>query len=115
VRRFFEDLFASFPDFRLEVRRITAADDMAVVQWEAQATFTGAPFQGVEATGKRVFLRGVDCMRFESGKLKDNVIYYDGAGFARDVGLLPAMGSVAEKGMTAAFNAVTRAKRLLGR
>jgi steroid delta-isomerase-like uncharacterized protein len=115
VRRFFEELFAAFPDLRLETRRITAAGDVAVVEWETHGTFTGTPFQGVEATGKPVQLRGVDCMRFEDGKLRENVIYYDGAGFARDIGLLPAMGTIAEKGVTAAFNAFTRARRILQR
>lgn len=60
-------------------------------------------------------MRGVDCMEFEGGLLRHNVIYYDGAGFAREVGLLPAQGSGAEKAMTGAFNALTRARKALGR
>jgi len=115
VRRFFEEMFAAFPDFRIEVLQVTEQGPRAVVQWEVEATFTGAPFQGVRATGKRVHLRGVDCMEFEAGLLRHNVIYYDGAGFARELGLLPAQGSAAEKAMTGAFNALTRARRALGR
>lgn len=112
VRKFFEDLFAAFPDTRLDVVRVTTAGDMAVVEWVSEGTFTGSPFQGIRATGKHVTIRGVDCMRFEDGRLKHNTVYYDGASFARQVGLLPAQGSGAEKVMTAAFNAVTRMKRL---
>ncbi|MBI4957822.1 MAG: ester cyclase [Myxococcales bacterium] len=114
VRRFFEELFGAFPDFRLEVVRVTAADDMAVVEWTAEGTFTGSPFQGVHANGKRVAQRGVDCMRFEGGRLRHNVIYYDGAAFARGVGLLPAQGSAGETGLKAAFNALTGARKALG-
>ena len=115
IRRFFEELLGAFPDLRIEVARITESKGVAVVEWVTSGTFTGTPFLGIEATGKRVTLRGVDCMEIDGGKLRNNTIYYDGAGFARDVGLLPAMGSMADKGMTAAFNAVTRARRLLGR
>ena len=115
ARRFFEGLFAAFPDFQLNVLRVTGSGDMAVVEWEAEATFTGASFEGILANGKRLALRGVDCMRFEDGRLRHNTIYYDGAAFARSIGLLPIQGSGAEKGLTVAFNAVTKLKRAIGR
>jgi hypothetical protein len=54
-------------------------------------------------------------MRFEDGRLRHNTIHYDGASFARDIGLLPAQGSAAERGMTALFNAATGVRRALGR
>lgn len=111
VRRFFESLFAAFPDFQLEIERVTEGSDSAVVQWRSVATFTGAPFEGVAPNGKRVEIRGVDCMTFENGQLRHNTIYYDGMSFARQVGLLPAQGSAAERGMTAAFNAVTAVRK----
>ena len=74
-------------------------------------TFAGGPFQGTEPTGKRVELRGVDVMVFESDLLRHNVVYYDGLSFARQIGLLPSTDSLADRGMTAAFNTLTRAKR----
>src|SRR5437870_1475240 len=43
IRGFFEELYAAFPDFRIEVERIIADDRGAVVQWEASGTFSGAP------------------------------------------------------------------------
>lgn len=114
VRQFFAETFGAFPDFALDVVRITASGDMAICEWKVEGTFTGTPFQGIRATGKRVTLRGVDCMQFDDGKLRSNTIYYDGAGFARSIGLLPAVGSTAEKAMTAAFNAATKARRAVG-
>ena len=111
VRGFFESLFAAFPDFQLEIERVTESGDSAVVQWRSVASFTGAPFEGVNPNGKRVEIRGVDCMTFENGQLRHNTIYYDGMSFARQVGLLPAQGSTAERGMTAAFNAVTAVRK----
>jgi steroid delta-isomerase-like uncharacterized protein len=113
VRRFFEELFAAFPDFKLEIVELTTSDAMAVVQWHGVGTFTGKPFQGLASTGARVETRGVDCMRFEDGRLKHNTIYYDGAGFARAVGVLPAQRSFGERALFGAFNAFTAAKKAL--
>lgn len=84
-------------------------------RYSAQArSSAGTPFQGFDANGKAVMTRGVDCMHFDGGRLRHNVIYYDGAAFARDLGLLPPIGGVAEKGMKTAFNAVTRIRRAIG-
>lgn len=108
---FFTELFAAFPDFDIEVVHITGDADHAVVQWQATGTFTGSPFQAVHATGRPIQLRGCDVMRFDEGKLKHNTVYYDGLGFARQIGLLPREGSAADKAMTVAFNSSTDLRR----
>jgi steroid delta-isomerase-like uncharacterized protein len=105
VRQFFSELFAAFPDFDIELLHMLGDDRRAVVQWRATGTFTGGPFQGVHATGRSVVLRGCDVMEFEDGRLTRNTVYYDGLGFARQIGMLPREGSSADKAMTAAFNA----------
>ena len=55
-------------------------------------TSTGEPFQGVEPTGRRSSVRGVDLIEVEDGKNVSNTAYYDGMAFARQVGLMPAAG-----------------------
>jgi steroid delta-isomerase-like uncharacterized protein len=107
VRAFFGELFTAFPDFTMTVDRIVADDAAAVVQWHAAGTFTGGPFQGIEPTGRRVEVRGVDVMEIADGLVQHNTIYYDGATFARQIGLLPGLGSRADQALLAAFNAKT--------
>jgi steroid delta-isomerase-like uncharacterized protein len=107
VRAFFEELFAAVPDLTLTPVRIVADGQHATVQWRIAGTFTGAPFQGVHATGRRVELQGADVMHIVDGLLVDNTIYYDGLSFARQIGMLPAAGSRGDRAMTAAFNAQT--------
>jgi steroid delta-isomerase-like uncharacterized protein len=107
VRAFFRELFAAFPDFAMTVDRIVADDSAAVVQWHAAGTFTGGPFQGIAPTGRRVEIRGVDVMEIADGLIQHNTIYYDGATFARQIGLLPGLGSRADQALLAAFNAKT--------
>jgi steroid delta-isomerase-like uncharacterized protein len=115
IADFFRSTFAAFPDFELQVQRIVGDGDVAVVQWHARGTFTGGPFLGIEPTGRSVSIRGVDVMEWREGQLVHNTIYYDGADFARQIGMLPRRDSTADRAVTAAFNALsklrTRARR----
>jgi steroid delta-isomerase-like uncharacterized protein len=111
IRRFFDELLAAFPDFDIAVDRIVGDDSAAVVQWHSAGTFSGGKFQGIEPTGKQVQIRGVDVMEFAEGRYVHNTIYYDGASFARQIGMLPRAGSGTEKATLAAFNATTRLRQ----
>jgi steroid delta-isomerase-like uncharacterized protein len=113
IRRFFDELFAAFPDFEMTVERIVGDRSTAVVQWHAAGSFSGGKFQGIEATGKHVEIRGVDVMEITEGLVRHNTIYYDGASFARQIGMLPSSGSGMDKAILSVFNAVTRLRERL--
>ena len=115
IRDFWHEVFTAFPDFEIEVERIVADDSNAAVYWRAGGTFSGAPFQGIEPTGERIEILGTDAMEIADGLITRNTVYWDGAAFARDVGLLPPEGSRAERALLAAFNARTKARSLLRR
>lgn len=109
---FFAEMFAAVPDLEFDIVRILDVDEnTAVGEWAVRGTFTGSRFQGIEATGRRIDLRGVDIMEFENGILRRNTIYYDGLTFARQIGLLPAEGTTTDTAMMSAFNALTSLKR----
>ena len=91
--------------------RVVADTGRVAAEWRMRGTFTGAPFQGIEATGRSIELRGFDLFEVERGKIKRNTAYYDGAAFARAIGLLPPQDSGAEKAMTGAFNAATKVRK----
>jgi len=112
VRDFFREMFLAMPDATMKVERIVADHEVAGVQWRLAGTFDGGPFQGIEPTGKRVELRGFDALEIdEDGKITRNTGYYDGAAFARAVGLLPPQDSGVDKAMLAGFNAVTKLRK----
>jgi steroid delta-isomerase-like uncharacterized protein len=115
IRQFFEELLTAFPTFDVAVERIVGDDATATVQWKASGDFTGGPFQGVEPTGKYVEIRGVDVMEIVDGSVRHNTIYYDGAAFARQVGILPKAGTAMDRAMLSAFNTVTRLRKRLGK
>jgi steroid delta-isomerase-like uncharacterized protein len=115
IRRFFDEMIAAFPDFEIAADAIVADRSKAVVQWHAAGTFTGGSFQGVEPTGRHVELRGVDVMEIAKGHVHHNTIYYDGASFARQIGLLPRAQSTADRTIMSTFNAVTRLRGAMRR
>jgi steroid delta-isomerase-like uncharacterized protein len=112
---FFRELFDAVPDWKVEIENtFDDGDRQVTVQWRGTGTFTGSPFMGIEATGKRIDLRAVDVFRFDAdAKVVSNTVYYDGAEFARQVGMLPPRNSAMDRAMLAAFNAGTRLKRRL--
>lgn len=70
---------------------------------------TGAPFQGIAATGRVIDLEGVDHFEFtDEGTIARNSIFFDQMRFARQIAFLPEDGTAADKAAKAAFNAKTR-------
>jgi steroid delta-isomerase-like uncharacterized protein len=113
MRQFFTELFAAVPDSNFEVLDMVAQDNKVAVRWRNTGTFCGGPFQGIEPTGARLNLEGIDLLTIEDGLIQRNDAYYDGTQFARQIGLFPPQGSGAERGMTKAFNLRTRVGRSL--
>jgi steroid delta-isomerase-like uncharacterized protein len=118
LAEWFRNLFASVPDWTLEIENVLDdGDRTAVVQWRATGTFDGSePFIGIEPNGRRLELRGVDVIVVDGDfKVVTNTVYYDGVEFARQIGMLPPRDSAADRAMLAAFNGATKLKQLLAR
>jgi steroid delta-isomerase-like uncharacterized protein len=113
MRELFTGLFAAVPDLQMTVEAVTADERRCVIQWRSSGTHTGSTFLGIDATDRRIELRGVDVMEVEDGLVVRNTVYYDGAAFARGLGMLPPQDSGAEKLMIGTFNGVTRLRRAI--
>jgi steroid delta-isomerase-like uncharacterized protein len=113
IRTFFTQTFTAIPDMRFEVLDLVAARNQAAVRWRATGTFCGGTFEGIEPTGSRIELEGIDLLTVEDGKIQRNDAYYDSGQFARAVGLLPPADSPMERRMAGAFNTRTRLLRFL--
>ena len=111
IEDYFRELFAAAPDAELSLSRLVTGEREAAAEWRLRGTFDGAAFHGIEPTGKPFELRGVDFFELEDGKLVSNTGYYDGAEFARQIGLLPPRDSGAERAITTTLNAVTKLRR----
>jgi steroid delta-isomerase-like uncharacterized protein len=111
LRDYFKSMFAGMPDARTTVTRLVAGEQSCAVEFRIEATMEGAPFMGIEPSGKHIEIRGMDLFELEDGKLVSNTSYFDGTSIARQIGMLPADGSGADRAMKSAFNAVTKLRR----
>ena len=68
VLAFFESLRTSFPDMRMAVEDVIAADDKAVARVTLSGTHRGE-FAGIPPTDKRVEVQLIDIMRFDDAGL----------------------------------------------
>jgi steroid delta-isomerase-like uncharacterized protein len=114
IASYFEDTFAALPDMRIEPTSIVEQGDDVFAHWHLTGTHTG-PVQGIEGTGKRIELDGIDHFVLRDGRVVSNFVVFDQMQYSRQLGILPAQDSVADKAMKAAFNARTKlVERLKG-
>lgn len=114
VRRYFSELFAAFPDFHFEILETIGTRGRCTVRWRATATFAGPGyFQGFAPNNASVNIEGCDVLTVTDGLLSHNVAYMDSGDVARQLGLLPPIGSAAESGLAKLANARTRVQQAL--
>jgi steroid delta-isomerase-like uncharacterized protein len=113
MREYFKSVFAATPDAKTTVTRLVAGEQSCAAEWRIEGTFDGAPYLGIEPTGKHIEIRGLDLFELEDGEIVSNTGYFDGASFARQIGMLPPDGSGADRAMKSAFNAATKLRRVV--
>lgn len=111
LRGFLTELFAAMPDASTTITRLIAGEQDCAVEWRLEGTFNGAPFMGIEPTGTRIELREVSVVELKDGEIVGLTAYFDGASYARQIGMLPGDGSGTDRAMKSAFNAVTKLRR----
>jgi steroid delta-isomerase-like uncharacterized protein len=94
IVQFYGALRAAFPDLHFRVEDQIAAGDRVVTRWTASGTHAGE-FQGIPPTGKAVRITGIDIDRFVDGKVVECWPEVNELGLLQQLGVLPAMESVA--------------------
>ncbi|MFI0510598.1 steroid delta-isomerase-like uncharacterized protein [Streptomyces canus] len=107
VREFFEELRDALPDFSMTTEGVTGDERNAALEWRIRGTFDGKPFQGFSPNGHKFDIRGIDFVEIDSGRIRHDRVTFDGAEWARQLGLLPHRGSATERAMVTAFNMKT--------
>ncbi|WP_061290373.1 ester cyclase [Herbidospora cretacea] len=96
----FEQFFKGFPDLRLIVwYEAIGNDDPLVVEWTGTGTHTG-PFllpdgRDLEATGRRISLRGTCASFIDNGKIVTHREYFDQLELFSQLGMHLAMDDTA--------------------
>jgi steroid delta-isomerase-like uncharacterized protein len=75
---------SALPDLEFTVDQQVAEGDRVVTAWTATGTHTG-DLMGVEGTGRRVTIAGVDIERFDNGKIVEVWASWDALGVYRRI------------------------------
>jgi predicted ester cyclase len=87
---------AAFPDVRMIVDDVIAADDKVVLRWHSEGTHRGQ-LAGLAPTGVHGLVTGITINRWKDGKVVESWVEWDNLGLARQIGAAPPEGSVGEK------------------
>jgi glyoxylase-like metal-dependent hydrolase (beta-lactamase superfamily II)/predicted ester cyclase len=109
VREFISGLLEAVPDLRLEIVATTSEGERCAVQWRMHGTFAGpGTFNGIAPTGHRMEMEGVDVLTVSEELIRSNDAFTDTMAVPRQIGMMPPLGSSAERRMMGAFNVKTR-------
>ena len=84
VRMFFSAFREGMPDVRVRIDEIVVEDDRAAVATMIEGTHTGA-LMGIEPTGRRISVRGIDMVRVEDGRIVEHRGLTDTVGLLRQL------------------------------
>jgi glyoxylase-like metal-dependent hydrolase (beta-lactamase superfamily II)/predicted ester cyclase len=114
VRDFIGELLDAFPDLDFEVVSTTTEGERCAVQWRFTGTFAGpGSVNGIAPTGDRVEMEGIDLLTIRDGLIQSNDAFPDSISLPRQIGMMPAQGTTAERRLASAFNVRTRARNRL--
>lgn len=112
VREFLAALWRAIPDMTFELLEgpyLMPGRPSAAVHWRGSGTFTG-PMDppGFAPTGRRWEIDGVDFQEYRGGRITRLRVACDMMSVARQLGVMPAAGSRAERAVAAAQRTVVR-------
>jgi steroid delta-isomerase-like uncharacterized protein len=91
IKKFFELIYASFPDARFTIEDMLAEGDKVMWRFTIQATHLG-PFRGIPPTGKPITLTGMAVTRIRDGQMVENWNETDDLGLLQQLGVIPMPG-----------------------
>jgi steroid delta-isomerase-like uncharacterized protein len=84
VRMFFSAFREGMPDVEVRIDEIIVEDDRAAVATRIEGTHTGA-LMGLEPTGRRISVRGIDMVRVADGRIVEHRGLTDTVGLLRQL------------------------------
>jgi predicted ester cyclase len=83
---------ASFPDMYVKTDDLIAESDRVVERWTLTGTYTGAPFFGAPANGKKFSVTGISVYRIANSQVVEHWGEMDFLGLLQQLGMIPAPG-----------------------
>ena len=80
---------AAFHDLHFEVKEIICEGDRVVTRWHLTGTHSGADFQGIKSSGRKVSVDGVSIDTIKDGVVLEGFDAWDALGFRQQLGAIP--------------------------
>ncbi len=87
VKQYFSSLHTAFPDFQMNVDFMVAEEDKVVARVSVSGTHQGE-FLGIDPTGSRVAITGIDVLRIVDGKIVEHWGNFDDLGMLQQLGVV---------------------------
>jgi len=107
IAAYFEEALSAISGWHMELVAIAEQGEHVFVHWHLTGTHTGL-IQGIEPTDKPVAIDGMDHFVIRDGKVVSNFVVFDQMQYARQLGMMPPVGSTGDRVVKAAFNAKTK-------
>jgi steroid delta-isomerase-like uncharacterized protein len=119
VREFLDAIWTAFPDMTFELIEgpyVIPGQPRSAVYWRSRATHTG-PLDppGLAATGRRWEGEGINVEEYRDGRVCRLRICFDMLDASRQLGLMPPVGSRAERAMAGAQRTGMRLREAIRR
>jgi steroid delta-isomerase-like uncharacterized protein len=118
VRKFLSALWRAVPDMAFELLAgpyVIPDEPRAAFHWRGTGSFTGRMDPpGFAPTGRRWQIDGADFHEYRDGRICRLRVVFDLMSVSRQLGVMPASGSRAERAMAAAQRGLVRAQRAYG-
>jgi steroid delta-isomerase-like uncharacterized protein len=92
IVQYWQGFFQAFPDINGRDEFKAESGDTAINEWSASGTNEGpleTPEGTIDATGKRLTIRGCDVITVRDGRITSHRAYYDQLAFLTQLGLAP--------------------------
>ena len=81
------EFVTAFPDWRVEMQRVTTVGNLVFVEWDTSGTFS-QPFRGAQPNGRRFRRRGCAVAEVQGGRIVRYRDYYDRATLLQQLELM---------------------------
>lgn len=91
AKQYFSSLHSAFPDLHVNVEDMIAEEDKVAARVSVSGTHQGE-LMGIDPTGNRVTITGIDLVRVTDGKIVEHWANFDDLGMMQQLGVIPEPG-----------------------